>query len=493
MKGKNKVIYRIKDKHVKSLLKNPNTFWNGVEEISNEGFYKCDKLTSIVVPSSVNKVSTRAFYKCANLKNVIFEEGIETIQEAPFYFTSNIESVTFPGSAKIVPANFCVHQRELINVTINDGVEKIEDKAFNFCDKLIKIELPKSIKSLGKETFAYCHNLVEIELPTKLEKIEEACFQGDENLEKIHIGENVRQISEYTFADCIRLENINMEEGISYIGRESFRNVAAEKIIIPGSVKVIEEKAFCGCYNLREVILKEGVKKIGFNIFEDCPRIEKIVLPSSLEEIGKLNFENLKFNFIYKTINGETILSKLKEQGKDIKKEYSLRRLNTVLNKYDYNGIIMNEDKLDEMYEIVDKFEKESIKMPSKMFENFEELKTFVDNSNLFNYNRLLIKLANNYDEYDISSIMKFANSIGMFNKSNVLVKHDGNLLKANELAYTSIKEALKLGIIKRNELFKKYNSKNLNECCYDEEKLLQFAKSVMEHKKLVAIQKNKR
>lgn len=486
-------LYRIKNHDLKLLFKNPELFWNGIVEIDNEGFYKCDKLESIIVPGSVKRILKSAFYSCSNLKEVVFEEGIEEISVAPFNYTDNIESIIFPGSAKVIPHNFCNHQRKLNKVTINEGVEEIKENAFRFCDRLEKIELPESIISLEKNAFAFCDGLLEIKLGANIKNIGEGCFQGDNNLRRIHLGKNLTEINEYAFADCVRLEEIEIEEGPTCIKREAFRNVGVSKLVIPGSVEIIEDKAFANCCNLSEIELKEGVKKIGFNIFEDCYRLEKVILPKSLEKISTFNFVDSRFNFIYKMNNGQTILSKSKINDKNIVKEYSLKELNSVVTNFYYYPIILDEEKLDDLYKIVDKFKKEGIKIPGKMFLTYEELDIFVKNYNMFNYNRLLIKLSKNFDEYDVSSVMKFAQNLGMFNKGDILVKYEGNLLKSSELAYVSLKEALKLGKIKRSELFKKYNSKALSECAYDEELLLKFAKEIMNEKKNPLIQKNKR
>lgn len=493
MKNKRTALYRIKNKDIKVLLKDPEMFWKDIEEIDNEGFYKCDKLVDIVVPGSVDRVLTRAFHQCPNLKSVVFQEGIKEIRKAPFDYTNNIEKVVFPASAKVVPECFCSHQRHLKELIINDGVETIEEKAFYFCDALEEITLPDSVKSIGQEAFAYCDNLVKVNLGSNLENIGESCFQGNEYLTNINIGKNVEGLNEFIFADCNRLKSINIEEGIKYIKREAFRATGIEKIVIPSSVETIGDKVFTGCYSLREVEFKEGVKKIGFNIFEDCPRLEKVVLPSSVEEISKFNFIDSRFNYIYKTNDGKTILSKHKEYSKSINKEYSLHKLNSALSNYYYYPILMSEEKLDELYQIVEELEKQSVTIPSKMFEDLDELKSFVENSNLFNYNRLLIKLPKNYDGYDVTTIMKFANNIGMFENGNTLIKHDNNMIRVSDLAYMSIKEALKLGMLKRGDLFNAYNFKPLKDCAYNEEKLLKFASKVMEEKKRIANQRQKR
>ena len=49
-----------------------------------------------------------------------------------------------------------------------------------------------------------------------------------------------------------------------------------------------------GCQYIMEFIVSDGnLKKIGFQAFKDCPRLRRLVLPNTLEEIGGEAFMNI--------------------------------------------------------------------------------------------------------------------------------------------------------------------------------------------------------
>lgn len=58
-----------------------------------------------------------------------------------------------------------------------------------------------------------------------------------------------------------------------------------EKIDMPSSVEEISKRAFAGCVNLNKVVLKNGLKTIGIEAFKRAG-IEKINIPDSIETVG---------------------------------------------------------------------------------------------------------------------------------------------------------------------------------------------------------------
>ncbi|MEC8881662.1 MAG: leucine-rich repeat domain-containing protein [Pseudomonadota bacterium] len=83
---------------------------------------------------------------------------------------------------------------------------------------------------------------------------------------------------------------IIIPNGVEEIECDSFKIMKClSKIIISGSVEKYSE-AFRGCKQLEEVLLQEGIKYIDNRAFEDCPKLKKVGMPNSLEEIGCMAF-----------------------------------------------------------------------------------------------------------------------------------------------------------------------------------------------------------
>lgn len=90
---------------------------------------------------------------------------------------------------------------------------------------------------------------------------------------------------------------VTLPLGIREIGREVFAgNVKLERVVIPESVEVIGSSAFRGCGKLSVVELRtrglSGLHEIAPNAFSNCERLSYIQLPETLKKIGHHSFIN---------------------------------------------------------------------------------------------------------------------------------------------------------------------------------------------------------
>ena len=88
-------------------------------------------------------------------------------------------------------------------------------------------------------------------------------------------------------------------EGVTIIYTNAFHNNKPEQIeevVIPNSVKKIQAKAFWGCKNLKKVILGSSLIEIGLWAFIDA-KLDEIYIPDSVKKIGKWAFNNLDGGF----------------------------------------------------------------------------------------------------------------------------------------------------------------------------------------------------
>ena len=66
--------------------------------ISNEAFYRCTALTSIVIPDKVFTIEEDAFYYCSALTEITIGQSVQRIGEYAFYGCSSISTITIPSS-----------------------------------------------------------------------------------------------------------------------------------------------------------------------------------------------------------------------------------------------------------------------------------------------------------------------------------------------------------------------------------------------------------
>ena len=156
-----------------------------------------------------------------------------------------------------------INNEVVIPSRVNDiDVIEIGDKVF--ADNLFikKLVIPESVKSLGNKM----------------------CY-GAKNLEEVVLPNNITVIPDYAFDNCSSLTNINIPTSLVQIRANAFSQTALKEFIAPESLKEIWLYAFKDAKELRNVELK-NVTEIGDMVFENCEKLESIVIPETLEEIG---------------------------------------------------------------------------------------------------------------------------------------------------------------------------------------------------------------
>lgn len=156
-----------------------------------------------------------------------------------------------------------INNEVVIPSRVNDiDVIEIGDKVF--ADNLFikKLVIPESVKSLGNKI----------------------CY-GAKNLEEVVLPNNITVIPDYAFENCSSLTNINIPTSLVQIRANAFSQTALKEFIAPESLKEIWLYAFKDAKELRNVELK-NVTEIGDMVFENCKKLESIVIPETLEEIG---------------------------------------------------------------------------------------------------------------------------------------------------------------------------------------------------------------
>ena len=122
----------------------------------------------------------------------------------------------------------------------------IPDKFFYKCMYLEEVVLNDSCSSIGGWAFEDCSSLTEIDIP-----------------------DNVRAIGIWAFGYCTNLQHINFSEN-SLVGTD------------PAGIR---EAAFYGCQSLKEFIIPPHVDAIRVQMFGNCTRLERIVVPSTVTHI----------------------------------------------------------------------------------------------------------------------------------------------------------------------------------------------------------------
>ncbi|MBR1498789.1 MAG: leucine-rich repeat protein [Bacteroidaceae bacterium] len=130
-----------------------------LEYINDASFYNCDGLTSIDIPASVKRIWSNAFNDCSNLATVTGLEGLSAEDSYwawdPFWATAITEPV-YGGSVFLYMPPSISGEYE-----IPAGIRMSAAGSFRQ-SRLSSVTLPASLTVLGDDTFQDCSNLTDI-------------------------------------------------------------------------------------------------------------------------------------------------------------------------------------------------------------------------------------------------------------------------------------------------------------------------------------------
>ena len=178
-----------------------------VTGVDSSTFYPCNKLTSVVFPSTITTLGTYIFNSCKALTSCTLPEGITTIPTATFISCTSLTDVNIPSSVDSIGISAFCACKALKNVTLPNTLQKILESAFYGCS-IKRITLPDSLREIGYRAFYQCPELVEITIPNKVEEIATQAFYDCPKLEKVVLGTSVKLLNVQTFNSCPALTDV---------------------------------------------------------------------------------------------------------------------------------------------------------------------------------------------------------------------------------------------------------------------------------------------
>ena len=327
---------------------------DGVKLIYHDAFHSCRYLKRVVLPDGVSIIDRSAFHSCKNLTNVVLPDTVITIREAAFSHAplEEVEMAARPITIEelaFTPNLYSRHGKETFANTIiyfryndlriplvlvdNWGLNKDEKILSDFIatddvgkKQLLYYDVKKSeykvfmafylaivhededcIQYIKKSKTRWSADKIKLyadlidyvldkEKETKKTKLSDNKKKKDPPLSKwsfVELPDGSWKIDKYKGKDTV-IEVPDMFRGmpVKLIGEEAFsgdRRAACkkiEKIIIPESINEIEARAFEFCELLTEITLPDEMETINRGVFSGCSNLAKVSLPKSLKRIG---------------------------------------------------------------------------------------------------------------------------------------------------------------------------------------------------------------
>lgn len=120
--------------------------------------------------------------------------------------------------------------------------------------------------------------------------ISDSSYSNDENVIKLIVPENIVRLGERAFYGCINLKQIKLHNKIQRIGKDAFKETAfynddnnwLDNVLYIDDVLIKADPGISEVYKVRE-----GTRLIADGAFEDCKNLKSIVLPDTVEYVGK--------------------------------------------------------------------------------------------------------------------------------------------------------------------------------------------------------------
>ena len=329
-----------------------------VTSIGNEVFFGCSELTSIEIPSSVMSIGNLAFSGCSGLTGIEIPSSVTKIGEAAFSGCSRLTSINVEAGNEVYDSrdncNAIIKKatNTLIqgckNTKIPSSVTSIGNYAFYDCSGLTGIEIPSSVTSIGDLAFWFCSGLKDVYYTGTQEQWNAISFgSGGDALNVFGAyDEDLRQnisipftlhcnysrpkpdvpaagtsLKEKTGREFKVTESDGSESKPSVtLTKLSAKEKKAKKVTIPKTVTInnvkyqvtgIAAKAFKNSKKLQTVVIPDTVTEIGTGSFEGCKKLKSVTIGKNVTSIGKNAFKNCK-NLKKITVKS----TKLKKVGK---------------------------------------------------------------------------------------------------------------------------------------------------------------------------------
>lgn len=168
----------------------------------------------------------------------------------------------------------------------------IYKNAFSNRKSLEEVTIPDSIEAIGNKAFSHCVNLHKINLPQKQMRIAEDAFEdtaigktGDRKMQ--YLGRHLCKADKGFCGIC------EIEEGTLSVADGAFRDCEKlEKILIPDSVQSIGRNAFAGCVALKEIVMPRKLYELGERAFLGCAMLNKVTVPQGISCLQRAVFKD---------------------------------------------------------------------------------------------------------------------------------------------------------------------------------------------------------
>ena len=259
---------------------------HAVTAVAHSAFAGLDSTESLILPSGITQIGWNAFANCRRLRRIALPADIDHTDKTWLADCPQLTDIVLPAAAETIDAEFLKSCRPT-RLVIGSGTRSIDVPPF-WTTSLREVAVDAANPYLS------CDG---------------CCLYGDGGTtllrclvetEEYRVQDGCRTIAEKAFAYVGRLKRIVLPESVEIIGPLAFLNTSLAEFEAPGSLRAIAQRAFVRCANLQRVLLNDGLESIGENAFQQCEKLECLVIPASVRQLGQHLLDGTKL-----TVDGD--------------------------------------------------------------------------------------------------------------------------------------------------------------------------------------------
>ena len=259
-------------------------------------FYDANKLSSLVIGNGVKTIGEQAFRDSGDDTNVVGElsvtmgENVESIGANAFYTCSTLRSITLPSTLKSI-GNAAFQETLISTITIPSSVESLGQSAFAYCPlNSITFEdgdQPLTMTNGSWPTFRSVSTDFSLYLGRNL-NYETSTSSPFVNVTSVAIGPKVTNLPQYLFYNCDKLITVEGGENVETMGVRVYWACDNLESISPlgKNLKVLPESTFENCPKINGIVLPDGLEEIQQWAFHSCKALTELTIPASVTVIG---------------------------------------------------------------------------------------------------------------------------------------------------------------------------------------------------------------
>ena len=262
-------------------------------------FFKCQSLTSVVLPDDLTAIADQTFSNCAELTSIIIPARVTSIGNSAFVNCPKLTSIVIPKEVTSIGKRAFGRCRGLTSIRIPKNVTEIGDEAFDSCSGLTGVDIT-DLSAWCKISFGYdtANPLVvvgklylngtlvtDLVIPSDVTNISNV-FAGYTELTSVTLSEGVVSIGDYAFSGCTKLASATIPQSVKSIGKKAFYQCKLTSITLPGNIESIGDYAFYQCAGLKSLSFSQGIKSIGDYAFSECINLRSLYIANTLTNLG---------------------------------------------------------------------------------------------------------------------------------------------------------------------------------------------------------------